>query len=75
MYYTIYKTINKINGKFYIGAHATSNINDGYLGSGTSLLHAMKKYGKISKLDSVPDGWHKGRTYTKKIGMICMTSY
>jgi hypothetical protein len=45
MYYIIYKTINKINGKAYIGAHKTEDINDGYLGSGKFLKRAIKKYG------------------------------
>jgi hypothetical protein len=45
-YYFVYKTTNLINGKFYIGVHATKNINDGYLGSGTRLGDAIKHYGK-----------------------------
>jgi len=40
----IYKTINKINNKIYVGVHYTSK-NDGYLGSGIKLLRAVKKYG------------------------------
>ena len=32
-YHYIYKITHK-NGRFYIGRHSTSNINDGYLGSG-----------------------------------------
>ena len=45
MFYTIYKTTNLINGKFYIGKHQTKDINDGYLGSGKLLKRAVKKYG------------------------------
>jgi group I intron endonuclease len=45
MNYIIYKTTNVINGKYYIGCHQTVNINDGYLGSGKHLKHAVKKYG------------------------------
>jgi group I intron endonuclease len=37
-------TINKINGKKYIGKDAKNNPK--YLGSGTSLIIALKKYGK-----------------------------
>lgn len=44
--YLIYKITNKINNKYYIGMHATNNINDGYLGSGVALKSAIKKYGK-----------------------------
>ena len=31
---------------FYIGAHSTLSIDDGYLGSGTRLKRAIKHYGK-----------------------------
>ena len=44
--YLIYKTTNKNDGKYYIGAHETVNIKDSYLGSGIHLKRAIKKYGK-----------------------------
>jgi len=46
--YIIYKTTNLINNKIYIGQHQTYNINDSYIGSGTHLLLAIKKYGKLN---------------------------
>lgn len=46
MHFTIYKTTNLINGKFYIGKHQTENPNDSYLGSGKALEAAIKKYGR-----------------------------
>lgn len=46
IYYTIYRTTNIVNGKIYIGKHETTDPNDSYLGSGTLLKLAIKKYGK-----------------------------
>jgi hypothetical protein len=43
--FIIYKTTNKVNGKIYIGAHMTKNIEDDYLGSGKYLIRAINKYG------------------------------
>lgn len=46
MYYIIYKITNQINGKYYIGRHATKNVNDSYMGSGIGIKNAIKKYGR-----------------------------
>ena len=45
IYHYFYKITNKINGNFYFGIHSTKNLNDGYMGSGTILHRAYKKYG------------------------------
>lgn len=45
-YYTIYKTTNLINQMIYIGCHCTDILNDGYMGSGSEIYRAIKKYGK-----------------------------
>lgn len=45
MYYLVYQVNNLLNGKIYIGIHATLNPNDSYMGSGKHLKHAQKKYG------------------------------
>lgn len=53
MFYTIYKTTNTLNGKYYIGKHQTLNPNDDYLGSGKRLRYAIKKYGRENFIKSV----------------------
>lgn len=52
MYHYVYKTINLINNKYYIGVHSTHKLNDGYLGSGQIIKDAIVKYGKSNfKID------------------------
>ncbi len=45
-YYTIYKTTNIKNNKFYIGMHQTNDLDDEYLGSGKVLMRSVKYHGK-----------------------------
>jgi hypothetical protein len=44
-YNYFYKITNNINNHFYYGVHCTDNLDDGYMGSGTRLKYAYKKYG------------------------------
>lgn len=46
MHFIIYKTTNLINNKYYIGAHKTANLQDGYKGSGTALKCAFAEHGR-----------------------------
>lgn len=45
MIFYLYEIKNNINGKIYIGVHKTSDIDDGYMGSGKVLQAAYEKYG------------------------------
>lgn len=47
MKYIVYKTINLVNDRYYIGKHGQNRSEfDGYLGSGTVLASAIAKYGR-----------------------------
>lgn len=46
MRYTVYKTTNTLNGKYYIGKHQTDNPMDDYIGSGRAIQNAVKTYGR-----------------------------
>jgi hypothetical protein len=64
MRYIIYKITNQANGKYYIGRHATKDVNDSYMGSGIGITNAIAKYGKenfikeiIAEADSADALW------------------
>lgn len=43
MFYLVYKIIQLSTGREYIGQHQTSNLNDGYMGSGTLIAPAVEE--------------------------------
>lgn len=45
-YHIVYKTTCLVNGRYYIGCHATDDLNDGYLGSGPELKKDIARFGK-----------------------------
>lgn len=45
MHHIVYKTTCTMTGRYYIGLHSTSDIDDGYLGSGLLIRRSLKKHG------------------------------
>ena len=41
----IYKTTCNVTGRWYIGMHSTTKLEDGYMGSGKILRYSIRKYG------------------------------
>jgi hypothetical protein len=42
----LYKSINQLNGNYYVGIHSTNKVDDSYIGSGTRFRNEVRKYGK-----------------------------
>ncbi len=51
--YLVYKITNRFDSKIYIGVHSTLNKNDRYMGSGTEIIEALKKYGRKSFIKEI----------------------
>ena len=77
MRYLVYQTTNLINGKLYIGVHATDKLDDGYLGSGTVIkrplrLTAVKPSNErfLQKSNRLA----RRETKLKKVAEVCLLS-
>jgi predicted transcriptional regulator len=78
----VYVTTNLLNNKRYIGEHATNNIDDNYLGSGTILKIAIKKYGRsnfkkeiLEFFDSKESAFAAQKQYIKKYDSLHPNGY
>lgn len=82
MFYLIYKISHLETGKFYIGAHKTSNIDDGYMGSGLYITRAIAKYGIsaftkeiLHILSSEEDMWKKEADLVNEDFLLTANTY
>ncbi len=76
--YTVYKTVNLVNGKYYIGVHKTDNPYDDYIGSGKLIKRAIKKYGKDSfhkEIIAIFENKDDAYTLEASLVVICDESY
>lgn len=73
-YHTIFKVINNITQKEYIGYHPTNNLEDGFMGNGELLIGDIERYGTnnfskvyINILNNKEDAIRLNNTLTKNI--------
>lgn len=52
-YHFLYKTTCTVTGKYYVGMHSTSELEDGYFGSGKRLGYSLKKHGKENHIREI----------------------
>jgi hypothetical protein len=78
MYYTIYKIINTINNKYYIGKHQTKKLDDGYMGSGKYIKRAILTHGIqnfTKEILYIFDNEEEMNEKEKELVVICEQSY
>lgn len=74
MFYTVYKITNTKNGKYYIGCHRTTNLDDGYFGSGVYLNRALAKHGIESFVREILHVFdNKEEMFAKEKELVCVS--
>ena len=78
----VYLITNTINGKQYVGAHTTNNIDDQYLGSGNLIRRSIKKYGKenfnkiiLKEFSNVSEARKQEKFYIEKFNTLFPNGY
>ena len=76
----VYKTINLVNGKIYVGIHVRGKKD--YLGSGRILAKAINKHGRanfkridIDEFDSIEVGLAKERFWIQELNSMVPSGY
>ena len=49
----LYKTTCLVTGRYYIGMHSTSSLEDGYMGSGKRLRYSIRKHGNENHVKEI----------------------
>lgn len=80
--YCVYITTNLIDGKQYVGDHATYNLNDRYLGSGQIIKQAVKKYKYenfkkviLEEFNTKQEAFEAQEKYIKKFNTLVPNGY
>lgn len=70
--YYLYEIKNNLNNHVYVGVHQTSNLNDGYMGSGKILRNAIKKYGIENFTKTILETFdNENQMYSKEAEIVC----
>lgn len=62
----IYKTTCNVTKRYYIGMHSTSNLDDGYMGSGTRLRRSIRKYGEENHVKEILEFFERREELVKR---------